>query len=173
MRDYFKRGGGLVHKSANIVGDVEVGEGTRIDAFVTITGPAKIGRYVHISNGCAIFGGSGFEMGDYSALSGNVYVYTSTEDVSGEWVTNPTVPAHLRNPINRPVYIGAHAECGAGAVLLPGAHLSEGSFLGALSLCKSRLEPWGIYVGVPAKFKKFRTRGVLAKVEEFECLPTT
>lgn len=173
MRDFVKRGGGWVHKSANIVGDVEIGEGTRIDAFVTITGKVKIGRFVHVGNGSAIFGAGGVEMGDYSALSGNCYVYSATEDVSGEWVTNPTVPASLRNPTIRPIYIGPHAEMGTGAVLLPGAYMPEGSFLGALSLCKSKLEPWGIYVGVPAEFKKFRTRGVLAKVEEFECLPST
>lgn len=160
--------GALIHRLANIVGRCEVGEGSRIDAFVTITGNVAIGRYCHIGTGACIFGSEGVVIGDYASLSPGARIFTATEDVGGEWITNPTVPARYRNPIKAPVLLGDHAEMGSGSVALPGADMPEGAFLGALSMTKERLLPWSIYAGVPAKFKKYRTRGALALAADFE-----
>jgi acetyltransferase-like isoleucine patch superfamily enzyme len=46
---------------------------------------------------------------------------------------------------------------GAGSIVLPGVEIGEGSVVGALSLVKSTLEPWGIHAGVPAR--RLRERG--------------
>ena len=156
--------GGLVHRLANIVGNVRVGQGSRIDAFVTITGDVVIGKYTHIGLNCSLLGGSGIRIGDYVGISPGVRIFSGTEDVSGEWVTNPTVPAHLRNPKTQMILIADHAFIGANSVLLPGARFQEGSGLGAQSLCKSQLDPWATYAGSPAKFISSRTQGVRDKV---------
>ena len=163
MSDFKDVSGALVHKTANIVGDVRIGAGSRIDAFVTITGPAVIGRFCHVGTGACIFGGAGFEMGDYSSLSPGAKVFTGTEDLSGEWGTNPM--ALPRNPITAPVRLGAHASMCAGSIALPGTDMPEGCILGALSLAKGRLTEWTIWAGVPAEPKKQRTRGILDKLK--------
>ena len=157
--------GGWVHRLANIVGNVRIGEGSRVDAFVTITGDVRIGKYTHIGLNCSLLGGSGIDIGDYVGISPGVRIFSGTEDVSGEWVTNPTVPAHLRSPKLQRIVIADHAFIGANAVVLPGAEMGEGSGLGALSLAKHELLPWSIYAGCPALFKGVRTQGVKDKVK--------
>ena len=162
MGDYRKRGGAIVHRLANIAGDVRLGDGTRVDAFVTITGRVNVGRNVHISTGACIFGGEGVEIGDYSAVSVQAKILTATEDLSGESFVNPTVD-HDRAPIRAPIRIGRHCVVGAGSVLLPGADMPDGACLGALSLLKAPLAPWSINAGAPARYLKHRSRGVLEK----------
>lgn len=131
---------------------------------MTITGPTKIGRFTHIGANTCIFGGAGVEIGDYVGISPGVKIFSSTENVDGHWVTNPTVPKHMRNPICKPIRIADHTGIGANSVLLPGADMPEGSFLGAMSLIKSPLSPWSIWAGVPASYKKARAQKVRALV---------
>ena len=152
----------MIHPLANIAGKVTVGEGSRIDAFVTITGRVTIGRNVHISTGACIFGGEGVEIGDYSAVSVQAKIFTATEDLSGESFVNPTVD-HDRSPRKAPISIGRHCVVGAGSVLLPGAKFHDGACCGALSLVKEPLASWSIYAGTPARYIKARSRGALDK----------
>lgn len=160
MGDYRKVGKALIHRLANIAGDVEIGEGSRVDAFVTITGSVVIGRNVHVSTGACLFGGAGIEVGDYSAISVQAKVFTATEDLSGEYFINPTVSLH-RKPKEAPIFIGRHCCLSAGSILLPGARMNDGACLGALSMAKTPLASWSVYAGVPARYLKARSRGVL------------
>lgn len=131
-----------------------IGAGSRVDAFVTMTGKVRIGRNCHISTGACIFGGAGFEMGDHSGLSPGVKVHTSTEDV--DWgLMHPTAPCG-RHPIEAPIRVGSHCAIGTNSVLLPGAEIPDGAVVGALSLVKERLLPWSVYAGIPAEFKRTR-----------------
>lgn len=168
MGDYEEREGALVHKTANLAGEIALGEGTRIDAFVTLTGRVRIGRRCHISTGACVFGGAGFEMGDYSGLSVGVKAFTATEDLSGEWMLHPTVPAEYRRPIEAPLVIGRHCSVGAGSVLLPGALLYDGACTGALTLVKQSLPEWTIWAGIPARFIRERSRRALELERQLE-----
>lgn len=161
ISDYLKVGGGLVHPLANIVGNVRVGEGARIDAFVTITGDVEIGCYTHVGTMTCIFGTGGVSIGDYVGISPGVKIFTGTEDPSGEWVTNPTVPDHMRNPKVSPIRIADHCLIGANTVLLPGADMPQGAAVGCLSLVKHSLGAWALHAGVPARLIRARSRGVL------------
>jgi galactoside O-acetyltransferase len=165
MGDYEDRNGAQVHRLANIVGAVEIGVGSRIDAFVTITGRVKIGRYVHIGAGVGIFGANGFEIGDYSGLSPGVQIFTATEDLSGRTVMHPTAPVE-RPVASSPIRVGEHCTIGANSVLLPGAELPDGACVGALSLVKTKLAPWSISAGIPAQYIKSRSRDVLQHLKE-------
>lgn len=154
----------LIHPLANLAGDIELGEFTRIDAFVTITGNVRIGRYCHLGTGCSIFGSAGFEMGNFSGLSPGVQAFTGTEDLSGRSLLQPTVRVN-RTPISAPVKIGDHCSVGANSVILPGAFIPEGAVTGCLTLIKKALEPWTIYAGVPAKPIRKRTLDSLKLAE--------
>ena len=160
--------GAKVHSSANIAGEVDIGANSRIDAFVTITGNVRIGRNVHISTGACIFGGEGVDIGDYSAISVGVKIFTATEDLRGESMTNPTISAAYRNTFSAPIRIGKHCVVSAGAVLLPGAELLDGACVGALSLVKEQLWEWAIYAGIPAKMLKARSKNLLNLQKQYE-----
>lgn len=161
-------GGARIHRLANITGDVVIGYGSRIDAYVTITGCVRIGRFTHVATGACIFGGSGVTIGDYVGLSGGTKVYSATEDVSGDYITNPTVPDAYRNPLKAHIHIADHAVMGAGSILFPGGELQEGTYLGALSMCRDPLRPWSINVGVPCHYLRDRTRGALELAKKWE-----
>lgn len=168
MSDFTEMDGAFVHRLANLTGNVVIGRGSRIDAFVTITGNVTIGRNTHIATGSMIFGGGGVTIGDYAGLSGGTKVYSATEDVCGDWITNPTVEARFRNPQVAHIRIGDHAVMGAGSIIFPGAELFEGAYLGSLSMTKNPIPEWTIYAGVPAKYIRARKRGALLLAKEIE-----
>lgn len=100
-------------------------------------------------------------MEDFSGLSSRVAVYSSSDDYSGRFMTNPTVPAEFTNVEHKPVKIGRHCIVGAGAVILPGVTLGEGCAIAALALVAKDCASFGIYSGVPARLAKARERGLL------------
>ena len=86
----------MIHETAIIHGfeNISIGSNVRIDPFVTIvaTGPVTIGSFVHIGSHSLLLGREGIEMHDFSGLSQYVKVYTVSDDYSGQYLTNPTVP---------------------------------------------------------------------------------
>lgn len=145
---------------------LEIGDNVRIDDFTTISGKVVLGDYIHIAQFCGLYGGTeGIFMDDFSALSSRGVIYATSNDYSGESLTNPTVPAkYKKTDKNKAVYLGKHVVVGALSVILPGVTIGEGSSVGALSLCSKSLEPWGVYAGSPAKKIKERS----TKLLEFE-----
>lgn len=137
---------------------LEIGDNVRIDDFTTISGKVVLGDYIHIAQFCGLYGGTeGIFMDDFSGLSSRVVIYATSNDYSGESLTNPTVPAkYKKTDKNLPVHLCRHVIVGAVTVILPGVTIGEGSSVGALSLCSKSLEPWGVYAGSPAK--KIRER---------------
>lgn len=150
-----------IHKTAVLVetSGWEFGHNIRIDPMVVIScADLRIGRHVHVAVGSSIIGAEAVRIGDFANLSGGVRVYTSSDDYSGESLTNPTVPRDMSNVHHAPVWIGAHAILGASAVVLPGTNIGDGVALGALSLASGVLDKWTIYAGVPAKRIKERKK---------------
>ena len=158
----------LISEKASIYGAsrISIGNNVRIDDLCILSageGGILIGDYVHIACYSSLIGKGEIRLGDYSNISSRVSIYSSSDDYSGEHMTNPTVPRHLTNVDNRPVTIGRHVIIGAGSVVLPGVIIGEGCAIGAMSLVKDRCEPFGIYMGIPAKHGGNRLRGFLQK----------
>lgn len=147
------------------VARIAIGDFSRIDDFCVISagpGGIRIGRHVHIAVMCSLIGREAIILDDFSGLSSRVSIYSSSDDYSGSFMTNPTVPEQLTNVDSRPVELGRHCIVGAGAVLLPGTLMEQGATLGALSLAKGRLREFTVYSGVPAREIKPRKRDLLA-----------
>lgn len=155
-----------VHATAVLVGceTITLGSRVRIDPYVvlSVSGGLTLGDNIHIASHCSLSGRAAIEMADFSGLSQGVRVFSSTDDYGGEALTNPTVPEAFKRVQTAPVRLDRHAIVGAGAILLPGAHLGEGTAVGALSLVKGSLAPWSIYLGVPARRLRDRSRGLTA-----------
>lgn len=144
---------------------IEIADHVRIDDFCILsagTSGIRIGRHVHIGCYASLIGKEKITLEDFSGLSGRVSVYSSNDDYSGEWLTNPTVLEELRNPTHGPVRIGRHAIIGSGAVILPGVTIGEGAAVGALTLVARDLDAFTINFGVPARKVGKRKRDLLA-----------
>lgn len=56
----------------------------------------------------------------------------------------------------RPTRIGAWADIGTNATILPGVHIGKGAIVGAGAVVVSDVEPYAVVAGVPAKFIRWR-----------------
>lgn len=155
----------LISERVNFVNieSISIGNNVRIDSDVTIlaTGYVVIGSYVHIGAQCYLAGKGGIRLEDFSGLSQGVCIYSGSDDYSGEYLTNPTVPIEYLNIKLAEVIVGRHVIVGARTVILPGCQLGDGCAVGSLSMVKSSLKPWTMYAGVPVREIKPRRRGIL------------
>jgi galactoside O-acetyltransferase len=161
----------LIARDAIFVGvpNIAIGSNVRIDSnvtFASISGSLTIGDYVHIGGGSHINCTGGVSIGNFVAVSQGVKIYSASDDYSGEYMTNPTVPRHLRRDQVGEISIGNHVIIGSGSVILPGVHLAEGAAIGALSVVKSDVPEFTIVAGSPAKFIRNRFRNVLDLSQE-------
>ena len=152
-----------ISDKASIIGQhrIEIGSNVRIDDFCILSAGEdgiKIGNYVHIAPYCALVGKAMIIMEDFSGLSSRVCIYSSTDDYSGEYMTNPTVPDEYKNVISKPVTLQKHSIIGCGSVILPGVTIGSGASVGAMSLVTKDCDPGFIYVGIPAKRIKEKSK---------------
>lgn len=143
---------------------ISLGAQSRIDDFCELSageGGIYIGRNVHIAVMCSLIGKARIELHNFAGLSSRVSIYSSSDDYSGESMTNPTVPEEFTHVDHRPVVLGQHVIIGSGSVILPGVTIGEGTAVGALCLVAKDLEPFGIYAGSPLRRVKSRSRRLL------------
>lgn len=163
--------GVLLSRKASIYGaqNIVVGNNVRIDDFCILSGSICFGNNIHIAAGCYLYGGAaGIVLHNYSGLSSKTTIYATTDDYSGESLTNPTVSNAYRNVIESEVIVGKHVVVGAGSIILPGVVIGEGCSFGSMSLVNKSTEAWGIYVGIPCKRVKERSRKLLDFEKKFE-----
>jgi acetyltransferase-like isoleucine patch superfamily enzyme len=160
----------MIHERVTLVGieNISIGSHVRIDPEVILlaTGPLTIGCYTHIAAGVFIAAKAGFEMKNFANIAHGSRIYTVNDDYSGGHLMGPTIPAELLSLSAGAIVMQEHSNVGAGAIVMPGATMAEGSVLGALSLLAKPTEPWTIYGGVPAKPIKERRRDSIGKGEE-------
>lgn len=150
------------------VDQIEVGDNSRIDDFCVVSGKVTIGRHVHIAPFCLLAGGEkGIYMSDFSGLAYQVQIFSQSDDYSGRTLTNPTVPSGYKNEFKRAVTLGRHVIVGAGSIVFPGVEIADGCSIGAMTLVNKSTQPWGVYVGNPARRVKERKQGLLELEKQF------
>ena len=152
--------------------NITIGNNTRIDDFCVLSageGGIEVGCYVHIAVFCTLIGAERITLKNFSGLSSSVSIYSSSDDYSGKFMTNPTVPHKLTNVMHGAVNIGEHAIVGSGSVILPGVILEQGVAIGALSLVTKSCSEFGVYIGTPAKKIKERKRDLLLLEKNILC----
>lgn len=113
----------------NAVGDVEIGDYTRIGLHNTIIGPVKIGSHVNLAQGITV-----------TALNHNFSDADKRIDEQGV-STNPVT-------IEDDVWIGTNA------VILPGITIGTHSVIAAGAVVTKDVPPHSLVAGVPAKVIK-------------------
>lgn len=123
-------------ENATIVGDVTIGEGCSIWFNAVLRGDVnsiRIGNHVNIQDGSVLhtlYEKSTIEIGDYVSVGHNVTIHGAT--------------------------VHDYALVGMGSTLLDHAEVGEGAIVaaGSLVLSKTKIGPYEVWGGVPAKFIK-------------------
>ena len=148
---------------------ISIGDNSRIDDFCVISGNITLEKYVHIAPHCLLHGGkSGIIMETLAGLAYGVYIIASSDDYSGESMFSPLIPLEFKpKAIDKPVTIKKSSIIGMKSAILPGVTIEEGTAIGSMSLVTKSTDPWGIYVGIPAKRIKDRKKDILELEKKF------
>lgn len=123
-------------ENATIVGDTVIGEGCSIWFNAVLRGDVnsiRIGNHVNVQDGSVLhtlYQKSTIEIGDYVSIGHNVTIHGAK--------------------------VHDYALIGMGATLLDDAEVGEGAIVaaGALVLKNTKIGPYEVWAGVPAKFVK-------------------
>lgn len=149
---------------------MRIGSNVRIDDFCIFSGNIELGNNVHIAVFNSVFAGNtGVILNDFCGLSSRCAIYAESDDYSGKYLTNPTVSVKYKGIVKGKVVLGRHVIVGTGSTILPGVCIGDGSAIGSMSLVTKSLEPWGIYVGVPVKYIKERSKELLVLENKLVC----
>lgn len=113
----------------NAVGDVIIGDHTRIGLHNTVIGPVTIGSHVNLAQGITI-----------TALNHNFEDKRQRIDTQGVSI--------------KPIIIGDDIWIGANAVVLPGVSIGHHSVVAAGAVVTKDVPPHSLVAGVPAKIIK-------------------
>lgn len=146
----------LISRKVSIYGAarIEIGSNVRIDDYCVIAAGKQgiaIGSNVHIAIFCSIQGNGKVQIDDYCGLSSRTAIYSSTDDYSGAYLTNPTVSELFTSVTDGDVHLHKHVIIGSGCVVLPNVTIGLGAAIGALSLVNRNCESFFIYQGNPIK----------------------
>ncbi len=143
--------------------NIEIGNNVRIDDFCIISASKEIvfGDHIHIGCQSVILGKALIEFNDYSGISMQCVVISSSDDFSGKYLINPTIPEKYLNVKNAPVIFGKHVIMGANSVILPGVSLGLGCAVGAGSVVHKSIPAFEIWGGTPAKYLMMRSADLL------------
>lgn len=144
--------------------NISIGNNVRIDDFCVLSageGGIDIHDYIHIAVYSSIIGRGKVTISDYANISSRVSIYSSNDDYSGNYMSNPVVPTEYTNIHSGPVFIGKHVIIGCGSIVLPDVILHEGAAVGALSIVKDDCESFTINVGIPAQKISQRSKRLL------------
>ena len=145
--------------------EISIGNHVLIDDFTILNGEITIGDHVHISSNCELYAGeASITFEDFVGISSRNAFYATSDDFSGASLNNPTVPKQFRFEKNLPIILHKHVLTGTGCSFMPGVEIGEGCSFGSMTLINKSTEPWGMYVGIPARRIKEREKGLL----EFE-----
>ena len=147
---------------------ISVGNNVRIDDFCILSGMITIGSYVHISAYTALYGKYGIVLEDFTTVSARVLVFSQNDDYSGSFLTNPMVPEKFRMVSGGRILFKKFSIVGAGSMIMPGVTLHTGAAVGAMSLVTKDVDEWSIFAGIPAEFKKIRSREMMKLAENME-----
>jgi dTDP-4-amino-4,6-dideoxy-D-glucose acyltransferase len=147
------------------VSRIFIGNNSRIDTFAIIapSGDAifKIGSFVHICAYTIPNGLASITLHDFTTIGLHCSILSSSDNFSGEYLTNATIDKKYRGTISAPIVLKKHAIIATGVTILPGVNIEEGTVVGAHSLVKESTEPFTIVAGVPAKIVKNRNSHLL------------
>lgn len=116
-------------------------------------GVVEVGAGTHFAAGCALYGGGGLRIGELVNVAAHVVMATVQHDPR----RHPDTPM-ARTHESAPITIADDVWIGANASIVPGVSIATGCIVGANAVVTRDTEPYGVYVGVPARRQGDRRR---------------
>lgn len=159
----------LAFPTGTIFGEpwIQLGAQTLIGPYTTLSagmapgldlGPSplvRIGDRAMIGRGSHIVGHQSIDIGD-DVMTGP-YVYITDQNHS---YADPDLPIGRQWPVNDAVAIGPGCWIGAGAVILPGAHLGRNVTVAAGAVVRGDIPDHSVVAGAPARVVRRHVSGV-------------
>lgn len=147
----------VIHKSAYIDDDVEIGEDTRIWHFSHIITGTRIGA--GCSLGQNVMAGPDVRIGNRCKIQNNVSVYKGVTLEDDVFVGPSVVFTNVNTPranIDRMdelsrTHVAQGASIGANATIVCGSTIGAFAFVGAGAVVTGDVPPHALVIGVPAK----------------------
>lgn len=126
----------------------DVGEGSIIEQPFHANWGGRfvhLGRGVYVNFGLSLVDDTHIYIGDHTMLGPNVTIATAGHPIA------PELRGARPLQYNLPVTIGENCWIGAGATLLPGVSIGDGSVVGAGSVVSRDVPPGVVALGVPCR----------------------
>jgi acetyltransferase-like isoleucine patch superfamily enzyme len=136
-------------------GSLTIGAGSVIHRGAMLLpygGFIRIGRRCSVNPYCVLYGHGGLFVGDNVRIAAHCVIVPANHGIALDGGLIADQPLSKRG-----IRIGDNVWIGAGVRILDGADIGEGCVVAAGSVVRGRLEPNGIYAGVPAKLVRMRT----------------
>ena len=138
-----------IHCFANLYG-CEIGDETRVGAFVEIQKNAKIGARCKISSHTFIC--EGVTIGD-EVFVGHGVMFINDRNPRATENGKPQSEVDWKVV---PTYVARGASLGSGAVILCGITIGEGALVGAGAVVTKNVAPGAVVAGTPARLIRMR-----------------
>lgn len=144
--------------------NISIGNNVRIDDFCILSGSITIGSNIHIAAYVALYGSMGIILEDYTGISARTTIYSAMDDFGGEYLVGPIHDECQIHVTGGPVILKRYSQLCANVLVFPNLIIGEGAVVGACSMVRHSLEPWGIYIGIPVRKLKERESSMLHKI---------
>jgi len=136
--------------------DVIISRGTTIQSKV---GPVHIGSETNVGAGSCIVSMGGVYIGEMVTIAGGCYISGGAYSVDCDESSAREHEKHTTGPIR----LEKKSRYGMGVIVLDGAHVEEGCFVGAGSVVIGNLPKYCVAAGAPAVVKRGRetSKGVI------------
>ena len=111
-----------------------------------------VGQHSSINRGCILNCAGGIVIEDDVLIGPNVTIYSQNHAYR-----NKSLSISKQGYEYKPVLVKSGAWIASNAVVLPGVVIGEGAVVGAGSVVTRSVEPFGIYVGNPARCIGYRS----------------
>ncbi len=137
----------FIADGVSIIGDVEIQEESSIWFNTVIRGDVyyiRIGKFTNVQDNCVVH----VTTNKYPTIIGDDVTIGHNAIIHGARISN-RVLIGMGSTVMDDVEIGEYSIIGAGAVVLPG----------------TKIKPYSLYVGVPAKFKREVTKEEVEQIK--------
>jgi acetyltransferase-like isoleucine patch superfamily enzyme len=144
-RDCLIRPNTVIMDYVKLMPGTKIGEHCKLDDYVNTSGYCEIGNYVRIKRNTMI--GQAVRIRDNAWIGSGVrttrikYPKVTGLEEKEEWIE-----------------IGESAMVGSDVLILAGVTIGHHAIIGAGSLVTKNCEPYGVYIGRPAKFVRYNKK---------------
>lgn len=118
--------------------------------FIDAKASFRFGKYSVMTWHCLAEGWANIEIGDRCFLGPGTKLLGSTYEFNDCYACEH-LPEGTHSTRFGDIRICNDAYLGANCVVMPGVTVGEGAVVGSCTFINKNLDPWGIYVGTPAK----------------------